>query len=210
MRRPLLFFLTMLALVSPAAGAPDYSKLEYFPAELHMSRVECHFGQRTTKQPLLSDFEDNRFSKHLSAAEEPSLFEQSLKPPMGIAASYRFTALPSFFAPVVIRIDQGRNGTMVLTAKRLTGKGGYEPGHIGSIASRKLTARESEDILRMFAARDFAVFRTNPCDIGMDGGMWLLETRIGDKYHFVKQWSPQKGPVRRIGMALLLLTNWKN
>jgi hypothetical protein len=197
----------MMLAASPAAGAPDYSRLEYFPAELHMSRVECQLGPRLTKLPPLSDFEDNWFSKQLSAAEEPSLFEQSLKPLTNIAASYRFTAIPSFAATVVVRIDQRRDGAMVLTAKRLTGRGGYDPGHIGFTATRKLTAKESADIRQMFAARDFAAFRTNPCDLGADGDQWLVETRIGDKYRLVKQWTPQNGPIRHIGMALLSLMN---
>lgn len=208
-RRLFLFCLPALLLSQPAIGAPDYSRLEYFPAELHMSSVECQLGNKRLKLPLLSDFHDAWFSKHLAAAKETSLFEQSLKPPMDIAASYRFTWLPSFHAPVTVRIDQWRDGTMVLTAKRLTGRGGYDPGHIGSTTTRKLTAKESADIRQMFAARDFAAFRTNPCNTATDGAQWLVESRIGSKYHVVNQFSPQAGAILRIGTALLTLTNWK-
>src|SRR4051812_34837791 len=124
MRRAFLFCLLMLFLIAPATGAPQ-SKLEYFPAELHMSWVECQLGSKHIKLPLLGDFQDNWFSTHLSAAMEPSLFEQSLKPPQATPASYRFTWLRSFHVPVIVRIDEGRDGVMHLTAKRLSGKGGY-------------------------------------------------------------------------------------
>src|SRR4051812_14323979 len=97
-------FLTVL-LCLPARAASN-SQLEYFPLELQKPAIDCHLGQRATKLPVLSDFEDKWFSKHLSAAEEPSLFEQSLKPPPSIARSYRFTWLPSFHAPITVRIDE--------------------------------------------------------------------------------------------------------
>lgn len=199
----------MMALPSLTVHAAPYSQLEYFPLELQKPAIECQFGQRATKLPLLSDFEDKWFSKHLSAAEEPSLFEQSLRLPIDVVTSYRFIWLPSFHAPIMVRIDQRRDGTMILTAKRLTGQGGYDPGHIGSTTTRRLTAKESEDIRQMFAASDLIAFKTNPCDLGADGAVWLVETRVGGQYRIVKQWSPQNGPVRRTGMALLSLTGWK-
>jgi hypothetical protein len=208
MRRPFLFCLMMLA-ASPAAGAPDYSRLEYFPAELHMSRVECQLGPKRMELPLLSDFHDAWFSKHLAAAKEPSLFEQSLKPPQDMVASYRFTWLRSFHAPIIVRIDEERSGVMQLTAKRLSGQGGYDPGHLDGVINRPLTAKEGEDVHRAFLASDFATFRPNPCDIATDGAQWVVEARAGGKYRVVHQQSPQKGPIGRIDLVLLSLTNWK-
>lgn len=208
MRRRLQTCLPMVLLSLPAHAA-GYSQLEYFPAELHMSRVECQLGPKRIKLPLLSDFHDAWFSKHLAAAEEPSLFEQSLKQPQDRVASYRFTWLRSFNAPIVVRIDEERNGVMHLTAKRLSGRGGYEPGHLDGVITRPLTAKEGADARRAFAASDFATFKPNPCDIATDGAQWVVETRAGGTYHVVHQQSPQKGPILRIGTALLSLTNWK-
>jgi hypothetical protein len=209
MRRRFLPCLFMLSLSPPASGATQ-SQPEFFPFELHAPAIECLWGKRRVKLPVLSDFEDRWFSKQLSAANEPSLFEQSLKQPGGIAGSYRFTWLRTFHAPIMIRIDERLGGGMYLTAERLTGRGGYDPGHVGSAMRRPLTAQESEDVRRMFAASDFATFRANLCDRGTDGAVWLLETRIGGKYRVINQFSPANSPVRRIGMALLLLTGWKN
>jgi len=208
MRRRLQFCLPM-ALFSLPAHAADYSQLEYFPLELQKPAIECQWGSKRIKLPLLSDFHDAWFSKHLAAAEEPSLFEQSLKPPQDTVASYRFTWLRSFHAPIVVRIDEGRNGVMHLTAKRLSGQGGYQPGHLDGMISRPLTAKEAADVHHAFAASDFAVFKPNPCDIATDGAQWVVEARTGGKYHVVHQQSPQGGPIRRIGIALLSLTSWK-
>jgi hypothetical protein len=207
MRRLLPFCLMMLT-AFPASGAPDYSRLEYFPAELHMSQVECQLGPKRIKLPLLSDFHDAWFSKHLAAAEEPSLFEQSLRPPQDTVASYRFTWLRSFHAPIIVRIEERRGGVMSLTAKRLSGKGGYDPGVLDGVITRPLTAKEGVDVRRAFAASDFVAFKPNPCDVATDGAQWVVEGLAGGKYRVVHQQSPQKGPVRRIGLVLLFLTNW--
>ena len=207
MRRQVLSCLLMLGLILPASAAP-YAELEYFPAELHMSRVECQWGNKRIKLALLSDFHDSWFSKHLSAAKEPSLFEQSLRQSRG--NSYRFTWLRSFHAPITVRIDEGADGAMSLTAKRLSGRGGYDPGHIDLTVTRKLTAQENDEVHRAFAASDFVAFKPNPCDIGTDGAEWIVEARTGGKYHVVTQQSPRDGPIRHIGGVLLSLTGWKN
>jgi hypothetical protein len=206
----------MLALIAPAYGAPQ-SRVEFFPSELHVPSIECPWGntrqeysKNKVKLALLSDFEGVWFSAQLRAANEPSLFEQSLKQPEGIARSYRFTWLRSFHAPVFVRIDEQSDGVMKLTAKRLTGQGGLAPGRLSSTMRRQLTASEKEDVRRMFASGDFATYRVNRCDMGTDGAVWLLETRLGGKYQVVNQFSPQSGPIRQIGLALLLLTGWKN
>jgi hypothetical protein len=197
----LLSGLALLALALPADGQPA-PKAVYFPTELHAPSVACGNDR---KMAILSDFEDGWFSQHLTAAREPSLFEQALKSPGG-TNSYRFTLLRSFHAPVTVRIEENAQGEMLLTTKVLSGKGGYEPGRIAEEKSRQLTPAERENVRRMFIASDFVNFRADPCILGLDGAEWIIETRVDGKYRLVKQWSPTEGAVYRIGISLLKLT----
>lgn len=215
MRKRFQSCLLMLAVIAPANGAPQ-SRIEFFPSELHIPSIACPWGntkeeysKNRVKLAPLSDFEDVWFSAQLRAAKEPSLFEQSLKQPAGIARSYRFTWLRSFHVPIFVRIDEQPDGAMRLIAKRLTGQGGLAPGRLSSTISRPLTAGEKEDVHRMFASGDFAKYQASPCDRGADGAVWLLETRLGGTYRVINQFSPQSGTIRQIGLALLSLTGWK-
>ncbi|HJZ66445.1 MAG TPA: hypothetical protein VKD70_19120 [Candidatus Acidoferrum sp.] len=38
---------------------------------------------------------------------------------------------------------------------------------------------------------------------GLDGARWIFEGIKGGKYHVVDRWSPEKGPVRKIGLAMM-------
>jgi hypothetical protein len=192
----------LVLLLSPPVDAAAQSRFKFFPPDSETRPTECPLAP-------VSDFENGWFSGQLSAAGEPSLYEQSLKQPAGVVSSYRFTWLRSFHTPIMIRIDERPGGLMQLTAKRLTGKGGYDPGHVGSTVNRPLTAQEGQDIRRLFSASDFKTFKVDTSVVGLDGAQWILETRLGNKYCVANQWSPTDGPVRRIGMMLLSLTGWK-
>jgi len=38
---------------------------------------------------------------------------------------------------------------------------------------------------------------------GFDGSYWTIEALVEGRYHVVTRWSPEKGPVREIGMMLI-------
>jgi len=202
--------LALLVLCTSVHAAPR-SGIEYFPAELNLPTIVCQFGNSEARKfPALSSFEDDWYSKHLHAADEPSLFEQSLTPKSNSGNSYRFTWLGTFHAPVMVRIDENARGQMFLTAKRLTGKGGYEPGRIDKIIQRQLTPAESARLRRALGSGDLAQLKPTPCDRGLDGAVWIVEVRTGETYYVVTRWSPQTGPVRNIGLSFLILTGWDN
>lgn len=205
----------LLALILPATGATFADSLtftihppqtRFFPLNLHHQLSTCRFSPRESHRiAVLDELLDTWFSTDLAAAREPSLFEQAKKAPDG--NSYRFMWLPSFHAPVTIRVDENASGRMVLTAKQLSGMGGFEPGRPAKTVRRPLMPEEGLNLRRLFATKSFAEYRTDPCNIGTDGSQWIVETRLGGKYRFVRQYTPQSGgPVFAIGTALLKMS----
>lgn len=200
MRRSL--WLTMLVLagcqIAPAEPPPSETS-GYFPGTLFERRVNCDFGLRP--RPVLSGFEDEWYSEHLRAAGERPL---SFAP--GSPDALRFTWLRSFHAPTIVRVDWAPTGEATLTATMLSGAGGYEPGEVAETVSRSLTPDEVQRVLalRRAALREPAV----DCVSMLDGARWVVEAVRPDGYHFVSAQSPEKGPVRDLGMAMLSFTGW--
>lgn len=49
-----------------------------------------------------------------------------------------------------------------------------------------------------------------PCELGDDGAEWIIETRLGEQYHFVDRWSPRKkSEFRKLGEQLIKLAGLK-
>ena len=58
--------------------------------------------------------------------------------------------------------------------------------------------------------KGYAAPRAEACGLrGLDGAQWLVETVDDRGYRFDKEWSPNDGDIRRVGLALLGLTGWK-
>jgi hypothetical protein len=194
---PIVLALTFIV----PAHAASQSPTTFFPPQMVSASNRCG--------PWMSDFEVGWYSGQLSAAEEPSLYLEAKDPGQRYSKSYRFTWLRSFHVPITVRIDEAANGQMLMTAKRLTGKGGYEPGKVGAIIHRSLSPTEVTEFRRISIANNEIKLDPVDCSImGMDGAQWILETRIGSEYHYVIRWSPQKGLVRETGLYLLKLTGW--
>jgi hypothetical protein len=135
----------------------------------------------------------------------------------------RFIWLRSFHHPVVIRLNESMNGSWRAVTKIGTGAGGYEPGTILSQAQRTLTADQAATVVSLFnptswfwstmsSTRTASVANCprdpgNECvTIGVDGAQWIVEVRDGDRYHYVDRWSPESGPVRKLGEQLMALS----
>ena len=129
--------------------------------------------------------------QHLVAMKEPSLFRRQSE---AAHEEYRFLWLRTFHKPIGIRIwNDGRQAAMRIV--RLSGAGGYEPGHIES----DTTSPVSEEDWKRF--RDFiakaAFWQTPTRDAqekpGEDGSQWILEASAAGKYHVVDRWAPRSG-----------------
>lgn len=125
------------------------------------------------------------YGRHLRAMRETPLCTD------GDAARevYRFTWLPSFHAPAVVRVERVPDGYRV-EAKLGGGAGGYEAGPLARDTAFVLSAAQAE----AFASRlDAAEFWTLPAEgdmLGLDGAQWVLEGLAGRRYHVVDRWSP--------------------
>lgn len=126
------------------------------------------------------------FGKYLHAAEEGSLCAA-----WGEEA-YRFTWLPTWGMPVVVRVE--RRGTEHrLTAKQLDGAGGYEPGELRVSRTRPLAPAEWLRIVR--AVEDTGLWsadtpEADPFISGLDGATWIVEGVREARYRGIERWSP--------------------
>jgi hypothetical protein len=100
----------------------------------------------------------------------------------------RFTWLRTWGKPISVRITS--DGT--LTATRLSGSGGYEPGTVEAHATKKLTPQEVSAIDARVTALSFDKMPTVDDTRGLDGEDWILERQDGSTYHVVSRWTPDK------------------
>jgi hypothetical protein len=41
---------------------------------------------------------------------------------------------------------------------------------------------------------------------GFDGSQWILESKIGDDYHFVDRWTPREGAAHDMGLQFIAIS----
>ena|ERR1035437_7184460 len=182
-------FLTAV-LVLTFLGTTAFSQVVYFPKRTLDTRPDL--------DKLLTDW----YSAQLKALEEPSLFELAKTP---TAQSYRFLWLRSFHHPIAVRLDIKADGTGILTTKVTSGAGGYEPGTLIENTTKPLTTHQTQAFLAKIQQTNFWLLPTATNDQkGTDGSQWMIEGVNSGKYHFVKRWSPETGPIRELGISLAI------
>ncbi len=198
-----------MLLAGAAVQDPDEPWGPYFPPDFAKPTLMCGLRRLDFRlSPILSPFESAWYSRHLRAAGEPSLFAASQKQRAPTAWTMRFTWLPSFDAPVVVRIDR-QEVAYHLIAKQLSGAGGYEPGSIAHRIDRVLTSDEVGQLQTIVGIAHLTRLEPVTCDRGADGAEWIIETVDAHGYHYVSRWSPTAGEVRTAGSLLLRLTGWR-
>ena len=159
--------------------------------------------------PVVSDFENQWFSKHLRAANEPSLFATTSSIRAAGQTVLRFTWLRTFHHPVIVRVSWSRDRQPVLTTVELTGAGGYDPGKVKRTTTRNLNPVEIEALHAAIDAAHLGSVAPRACDFGFDGSEWIFETVNKSGYRAVIRWTPAAGEVRRLGLTLLRLSRWR-
>lgn len=143
----------------------------------------------------------NWYSKHLRALNEPVLSDTL---PTKI---YRFTYLPTFDNPIVIRLEN-HNDIVSIHWKVSNGAGGYEPGEVIVNESKELTTEEWRLIENKINSIDFWKLPTAEKGImGTDGSRWILEGKYFVKYKVVDRWCG--GVISTICKELINLTDLK-
>ena len=198
MRRLLSIALTAVLLVSPTTATP----VEYFPAG------------SLDQTPQSSYTKEQRYSDQLQALKEPSLWELSK---VRKVQTYRFLWLRTFNRPISVRLDINQNGTSLLTTKATSGQGGYKPGKLTMNKTRTLTKEQTAWFLDRLAELGFwglpayekpqegvGLNGEKTVEIGLDGAQWILEGVKDGKYQVTDRWSPKSGPVRVLGIMMLI------
>lgn len=183
----------------------------YFPAAFSVPVPRCQWNGKVDRAPTLSDLERGWYGSMLRAAKEPSLSAAEVRSNTAV----RFTWLRSFHPPIIVRAVGLGSAAPKLVATRLSGQGGYGPGDIAQQIDRPLRAEEAAALQTTIA--EAALFPPakpgeplpDCAPFGMDGAEWLIEVADSSGYHFTKRWSPSRGGVRAVGLAMLQLTGWK-
>lgn len=188
----------------------------YFPQSLFETMEPCAWGDGRTDEPVMDDFRSDWYSSHLRAAREPRLGGEAPHHAVGGLGVLRFTWLRSFHAPVMIRVEATADADLQLTARELSGAGGYDPGRIARRLERRLSPEESERLLTFLS--ETRVLELPPSDacpvaengdliIHGDGAHWIIEANGPGGYHYIDRWSAEE-PVRGLGLHLISLTGW--
>jgi hypothetical protein len=193
--------LTVAILAVLLGAQTPATKVSYFPPD---TLDETAVSSRSREQ---------WYSEHLRALKESSLWDSSKNQKL---QSYRFLWLRTFDHPISVRLDVQQDGTSLLTRKITNGQGGYKPGKLVVNKSRKLTKDETAWFLERVEEVGFwklasfeKAYEIGPNGeklelIGVDGAEWIVEGVKDGKYHVVDRWSPEKGPVRILGIVMLV------
>jgi hypothetical protein len=174
------------------------SSIRYFPSSF-AAKAACGL-------PTVSDFEAKWYGSAWRAAHEGPLYASSTPGPI---ATYRFTWLRSFHHPIIVRVDESPSGERMLTAKELSGEGGYAMGAVDRQLVRPLSPGEAAKLDGLLARTRILDLAATDCDAGADGAVWIIEAQGQSGYRYVNRWSPKGGPVRDVGLLLLDLTGWR-
>jgi len=146
------------------------------------------------------------YTDQLKALDEPSLLEETKESSL---ESYRFLWLRTFHHPVAVRLDIKGDGSGRLTIKIANGAGGYKPGKIENTA-HSMEREQIEKFLGQVKNLGFWDLPSYDTTMGFDGSEWIIEGARDGKYHVANRWTPDKGPVHRLGMTLAMtLANLK-
>lgn len=155
---------------------------------------------------LMSDFTREWYSGHLAAAGETSLFAQGCD----AEACIRFTWLRSFHPPITIRVELHQHSPSILYFKQLSVVRGLKHGEPTVSASRDLSARSTSGLQEMMTEiLENPDYNEASCNCGTDGARWIVEYRTSGAYTLADQWSPSKGDIRTLGLALLDLSDFE-
>jgi hypothetical protein len=142
----------------------------------------------------ITAFEAQWYSKSLERMKEPRLPDFAKEENVEI---YRMMILPTWGNPIVVRIRRHEK-LFSLSARRLDGQGGYDPGKLVETKDIELSTGDSRALEGLIQNLNFFQLSTNDDVRGFDGDEWILEGVFQGKYHVVRRWcAPSYNPDKR-------------
>ena len=124
------------------------------------------------------------YSEMLWAMKEPVIYTDRSKNEI-----YRFTWLRTYNHPIAIRIEN-RGGLYFLFWKMCNGNGGFEPGKLIIDKQKSVDKRVWKQFSSFLDRINFWSMDTHVKDSGDDGAQWILEGKVGNRYHVVDRFTP--------------------
>lgn len=147
------------------------------------------------KNPGLSEWVARWYASELRALEEPSLYKNENSTSSEVAKNadaeaYRITILPTWGNPIAIRVQ--RHGELYsLSARRLDGQAGYDPGKLVESKDITLNLQDSQRLSILIQNVDFFQMPKEDNISGMDGDEWIIEGVSKGNYHVAWRWCAQ-------------------
>jgi TonB family protein len=132
----------------------------------------------------VSEFESEWYSQPLKRMNEPRLstFAKDFSSDI-----YRITILPTWGNPIAVRV-QKHGELFSLSARRLDGQAGYDPGKLVESKDIALGANDSNTLAVLIQNLNFFQMSTEDALRGVDGDQWIAEGVSQGKYHVVVRW----------------------
>lgn len=178
----------------------------FFPKSLQSERGECPANNAYYPAeigPVMDEFTADWYSSGLIAFGESPIFQDGNKEQQTI----RFTLLRSFHAHVMVRTVETGDGRIRLIGKWMPGLDGCDKDKVSCSVDRILTDAEQAKLAT--AQASLLQKPSYGCPSGIDGSMWLMEASGHDNYRFWADWSPLRGDLRDLALAMLDLTGWR-
>jgi len=141
----------------------------------------------------ISKFEADWYGKSLARMKEPRLPVLAKEID---AEVYRILILPTWGNSVAVRV-QKRGQLYSLSARRLSGQAGYDPGGLAEAKDLELNAEDSKTLDFLIHNLDFFQIPRATDTRGPDGDEWILEGVSKGKYHVAQRWCATDDPENR-------------
>ena len=142
-------------------------------------------------------FTNGWYARHLDAMNELPLSALENED-----ESYRFLWLRAFHRPVAVHVWRtGERHFMVV--KRLSGRGGYDPGGFDLYWAHSLSENEWDAFMLHLEHSQYWLMPTLDELMSEDGAQWIMEGYREGRYHVVDRQSPEAGPYHDACMYLL-------
>ena len=139
--------------------------------------------KKKTGDEGITAFEARWYGTALERMKEPKLPALTKGPSTVI---YRLLILPNYSNPIAVRVN--KHGTIYrVSARRLDGRGGYDPGKLVESREVELSADDSKTLDGVIRDLNFLQLATDDDVMIMDGDEWVLEGVSEGKYHLIQR-----------------------